>query len=81
MEPEGSLLCSQVHATGPCPESDESCFSKITSNIILPCTRRSSESSLRFLFTDQNFVSISHLPMRATYPAHLTILNLITLIS
>jgi len=23
MEPEGSLLCSQEHATGSCPEPDE----------------------------------------------------------
>jgi hypothetical protein len=24
MEPEGSLLCSQEHAIGPCPEPDAS---------------------------------------------------------
>jgi len=24
MEPEGSLQCSEEHATGPCPEPDES---------------------------------------------------------
>jgi hypothetical protein len=36
-------------------------FPKIYSNIILPSTSRSSEWSLRFRFSDQNFVCISYL--------------------
>jgi len=68
MKPEGSLPCSQQHAIGPYPKPDESCphfspyFSKIRCNIISPSTRSSSEWSPGFSFTDQNLVSISHLP-------------------
>jgi hypothetical protein len=41
MKPDGSLLCLQQSAIGPCPEPNEdhtipSCFSKIHFNIIFP---------------------------------------------
>jgi len=65
MEPEGSILCSQEPTTDPYPEPD-TCnphllyFSKIHSNIIFPCTPRSSKWSLTIGFSDQHFVLISH---------------------
>jgi len=67
METESLLLCSQDTATGLCPERVESrpqhctLFSKVRSNIILPSTPRSSEWSLSFGISDQNFVCISRL--------------------
>jgi hypothetical protein len=41
---------------------------------------RSSEWSLPFRLSNQNFVLISHLPMSVTCPTHLIPLDLITLI-
>jgi len=83
VKPQCSLQCSQGHATGPCPEPDESSlrlptqFSQDHSNIIFPFTLRSSEWSLSLKFSDQNLVCISVSPMRATCPTHI-ILDLIT---
>jgi len=53
-------------------------FCKIHSNII-PSRPRSSKWSLLFRFSNQNYICIFHLPIRATSPAHLILLHLITL--
>jgi hypothetical protein len=50
------------------------------SNIIFPFTLRSSESSLPFMFSDQNFVCISHVSQACHMPANLILLDLIYLI-
>jgi hypothetical protein len=55
-------------------------FFKIHFYIILQSMPRSSEWPLTFRFSDQNFVRISHLPVRATCTAHLILLDLITLV-
>jgi hypothetical protein len=55
-------------------------FPKIHSNIIHPYTCRYSDWSLPFKCNDQSFVFTCHLPKRAICPAHLTLLDLITLI-
>jgi hypothetical protein len=77
MEPEGSLPCSQQPATGTSPEQDASNphfppphLPKISSNIILPSTPRSSGWSLHFRFS-YHLIS----DMRATCPAHLNLLD------
>jgi hypothetical protein len=68
MEPESSLPYSQELSSGPYSEPDESSsnpppnFPKIHYNIIFLSISRSSELSLTFRFSDQNFVCISHLP-------------------
>jgi hypothetical protein len=41
---------------------------------------RSSEWSLPFRFSDQDILRISHLPIRATCPSPLILLDMITLI-
>jgi hypothetical protein len=67
MEHHSSLLFSQESAIGPYPGPHESVpqippyFSEIHYNIILPSTPRSSEWSLSFGFSYQDFVYISHL--------------------
>jgi hypothetical protein len=52
---------------------------KVHLNIILPPTPRSSEWSLPLGPPNQNPVNTSPLPLRATCPAHLILLDLITL--
>jgi len=85
LAPEGSLLYSQVPATYPYPEPSrpspfplQTHLLKIHFNIILPSTPGSPRWSLSFRFPHQNPVYVSLLPIRATYPAHLILLDLIT---
>jgi len=78
MKREILLPCWQEPTIGPYPEL-LTCFPKIHSNIILPRTPSSSEWSLRFWFSDQNSVCISRLSLRFTWPAHLILLDMITL--
>jgi len=84
MELEGSLPHSQVSATCPCPEPDQSSqchplshFLKIRLSIILPSTPGSSKCFLSLRFLYENPVSPLLLPIRATCPAQL-ILDVIT---
>ena len=53
-------------------------FLKIQLNIILPSPPGSPKWSLSFSFPHQNPVYASPLPIRATYPAHLILLDFIT---
>ena len=77
MGPEGSLphsqepaICLYVHA--------HVTLLKIYSNIILPSAPRASKWSISISFTHQNPVYTSSLSIRATCPADLILLNLIT---
>jgi len=82
-EPESTLPHLQVPATYPYPElyqsSPWSPFHnlKILFNITLPSTPGSSKWSLTFRFPHQNPV-YTYLPIRATCPTHLILLELIT---
>jgi len=80
MEPEGSLPYSQVPATCPYPEPDQSGpFPHIPLNIIHPSMPGSYESSLSLRFPHRNPLYTSPRLIRATYPAHLILLDLIHL--
>ena len=84
METKGSLPRSQQLATCPYSEPDQSSPYPHTPlreelfNIILPYTPGSSERSFSLWCPHQNPVSSSPLSIRATCPAHLIILDLIT---
>jgi hypothetical protein len=85
-----NILCSRKVNKSPPPvpilsqinpvHTTPSCFPKIHSNIILPPTSRSSEWSLSFWLYHQNPICTPLLPIRATCPAHLILLDLINLI-
>jgi len=85
MEPEGLSPYSQKPATRPYPKPGESSFPidhyfpKFQFNFFLLPTPRSSHLSLAFGPPNQNPVNTSPLPLRATCPAHLILLDLITL--
>jgi len=83
MEPEGSLLLSQMTATCPFPEPDQTSpcppthFLKIHLNIILSSTPGSSKWPLSFSFPYQNSVYTFPLPLTCYIP-RTSLLNLIT---
>ena len=84
MESEGSLPRLQQPATCPYPEPDQSSpcppshFLKTHISIIFPSMLGSSKWSLSIRFPHQTPVCTSPLPIRATYPVHLILLDLIT---
>ena len=80
MEPRSSLPHSHQPATFPYPEPalsspyPTSHFLKIHLNVVLPST----PGSPKWYLPHQNPVYVSPLPLRATYPAHLILLDFIT---
>jgi hypothetical protein len=85
MEPEGSLPHSQEPSTGPYPEPDRSnpyhpILSKIHFNTVHPPMSWSSQWSRSFWIPHQYPICIPLLPICATCPAHLILLDLIILI-
>ena len=84
MEPEGTLPQSHVPVTCPYPEPVRSTlyptphFLEIHLNVILPYTPGSPKWSLTLKFPHQNPVHHSPVRVRATCPANLILLDLIT---
>jgi hypothetical protein len=54
-------------------------FHKVHLDVIILSTPKSSQWSVPFTLPNQNPVNTSPLPMRVTWPAHLILLDLITL--
>jgi hypothetical protein len=85
MEPESSLPCSQELSTGPYPEPDQSnpyhpILSKTHLNIVHTPTSWSSQWSHSVGFPTNILCAFRLSPIRATYPAHLILLDLIIII-
>ena len=84
MEPEDSSPQSQVPATCPYPEPDQSSpfppthILKIHLNIIHPSTSGSSSWSLSLGFPTKSLYALRLSPIRATCPVHLMLLDFIT---
>jgi hypothetical protein len=84
MESEASLPCTQKPATEPYPESAESSspikpyLSKVHPNLMIPSTPRSSQLFLHSTSQPKPCKHPSH-PHVCTCPAHLILLDLITL--
>jgi hypothetical protein len=86
VEPDGSLPCSQQPAIGPYPEPDES-----SPHLLLPISVKSILISFQLYlvlpsglylsgFSTKILYAFFISTMRATYPSHLILLDLITLI-
>jgi len=83
MEPKSSLLCLQERASGPYPKPDISSpayFFNINFSIILPYIPRCSSHLFLAGFSTKIPFAFLFCPMHTTYPAHLLVLNLMTLI-
>jgi hypothetical protein len=85
MEEETSLPCLQEPATDPYPNPDEfnphtlpPHFPKINFNINLQSMPRSSEWSLSFRLSDQNFVLLCRLTMNVARTTHLALFDLMS---
>jgi len=75
---KSSQLISSLRQMNPV-NTYPTCFSKSPFNAILSSMPLSSNWSLPFTFSNQNFVYIFYIPVRATCPNHLIFLYLITL--
>jgi len=69
-------ILRQMNLVHSCPHY----FSNIISSIVIPSTPKSSEWSLPFGYSDQNFVCIYHLSHPCYIPSPFNLLDLITLI-